>query len=223
MLHSLRHLAPALTLATALAAATTGAQADVVQLNDFSIAGPSGLNVVAQHIGASWYGAAGQFSGQLNGNSFVTYCVDLPQYADFGVSYSNYQRVDGVSAFGAEKAEDLSRLISYVGMTPQWSTDSAMVQAAVWEVVHETGRNYSFTSGDVLASGLDSSTQDWLNAFDWAAMKATSPTWQIGALTNPDHQDFLVAQPIPEPSTYALMALGIGLVAYTARRRAAKA
>jgi PEP-CTERM motif len=217
MLHVLRRLVPVLALAAA-----TGVQADVVKLTDFTIAGPSGLNVSASHIGASWYGAAGQFSGLLNGNSFVTYCVEMPQYADFGVSYDHYRQVDGVTAFGAEKAEDLSRLISYVGMAPQWSTDSAMVQAAIWEVVHETGRNYSFTSGDVLASGLDSSTQDWLNAFDWAAMKATNPTWNIAALTSAQHQDLLVAQPIPEPGTYALMALGLGLVAYTARRRNAK-
>ncbi len=195
------------------------AQADTVKLVDFTIPGPSGLNVVANHIGASWYGPAGQFTALLNGASFVTYCVELPQLADFGVTYSNYSPVSGVAAFGAEKAQDLAKLVSYVGMSPKYSTDSAMMQAAIWEVVHETGSNYSFTSGDVLASGLDSATQDWLNAFDWNAMKNTTPTYDVGALSSVTNQDFLVTTPIPEPSTYALMALGVGLVGFAARKR----
>ncbi|MBL8327292.1 MAG: PEP-CTERM sorting domain-containing protein [Rubrivivax sp.] len=159
----------------------------------------------------------------LNGNSFVTYCVDMPQHADFGVTYTNYHRVDGATAFGAEKAQDLARLVTYVGLSPQYSTDSAMVQAAIWEVVHETGRNYSFTSGDVVATGLDASTQDWLDAFDWAAMRSTTAAFDVSALASATNQDFLITTPIPEPSTYALMALGLGLVGFAARRRTASA
>jgi hypothetical protein len=220
MLRSLHRLVSSLALA--LAAGNLHAQ--TVQLTDFSIAGPSGLSVTAANLpGADWYGPAGQFVGVLDGESFVTYCVELPQHADFGVSYTNYRPVDGVTAFGADKAQDLARLISYVGMRPRWSTDSAMVQAAVWEVVHETGRDYSFTSGDVQATGLDGPTQDWLDSFDWAAMIRTMPTVGVGALVSPTNQDFLTVSPVPEPGTYALLGLGLGLVAAATRRRGAGA
>lgn len=211
---------PSLLCALALAGCVAGLRAEIVRLDDFTILGPSGLSVTTSNLGgASWYGPAGQFSGTLDGASFVTYCVDLPQKADFGVSYTVYRPVDGVTAFGAEKAGDLARLISYVGMSPRWSTESAMVQAAVWEVVHETGRDYGFTSGDVRASGLDVATQDWLDAFDWTAVHATVATVSVGALASPTNQDFLTVSPVPEPGTYALLALGLGLVAAVSRRR----
>jgi hypothetical protein len=207
-------------IAVAMVLSAGMARADEVRLNDFSILGPSGVNVsVANLTGAAWYGAAGQFDASWNGASFATYCVDLQQYASFGATYSDYTRVDGATAWGAQKADDLAKLITYVGMTPKYSTDSAMVQAAIWEVVYEQGTAYSFTSGQVTASGLDQPTQDWLNALDWNAVRQTVATYDIDALVSPAHQDFVVATPVPEPSTYAMMVGGLALVGFAARRR----
>lgn len=196
------------------------AQAESVRLDDFAIPGPSGLSVTLGHMpGVGWHGAAGQFAGVLDGASFLTYCVELPQHADFGVLYANYSPVDGVSAFGAAKADDLARLVSHLGMSPRWSTESALVQAAIWEVVHEPGRVYSFTGGEVRTQGLDAQTQDWLDGFDWSAALRAAPVVRIGALGSPSHQDFLTVTPVPEPGTYALLGVGLGLVALAARRQ----
>lgn len=196
------------------------AQAESVRLDDFAIPGPSGLAVTLDHLPhVGWHGAAGQFAGVLDGASFLTYCVELPQHADFGVLYTNYSPVDGVSAFGAEKADDLARLVSHLGMSPRWSTEAAMVQAAIWEVVHEPGRVYSFSGGQVRATGLDAQTQDWLDGFDWAAALQAAPVVRVGAMASPTHQDFLTVTPVPEPQTYALIGLGLGIVLLVAHRR----
>jgi hypothetical protein len=214
-----RHLSRRLgALVVALLAAS--AHADSVRLDDFAIPGPSGLAVTVGHMpGVGWHGAAGQFAGVLDAASFLTYCVELPQHADFGTLYTNYAPVDGAVAFGAAKADDLARLVSHLGMSPRWSTESALAQAAIWEVVHEPGRSYSFTGGEVRAQGLDAQTQDWLDGFDWSAALQATPVVRIGALASPTNQDFLTVTPVPEPGTYALLGLGLGLVALAARRQ----
>jgi hypothetical protein len=210
-----------IALGLVLALAGFAARAESVRINDFTILGPSGLSVVIDdRPHANWHGAAGQFDATLNGASFATYCLDLQQYASFGVTYSGYQRADATTVFGAAKAEDLAKLLTHVGMSTMYSTDSAMVQAAIWEVVYERGRRYDFGSGNAVTTGLDASTQDWLNALDWKAVRKTTPTFDLDVLVHANQQDLLVATPIPEPSTYALMAGGLAVVGFIARRRA---
>jgi PEP-CTERM motif len=161
---------------------------------------------------------AGQFTGKLDGASFQTYCVELTQEFSFNHNYT-YSVVDGVAAWGAAKSADLDHLFSYFAATNfvTNTTTSAVAQAAVWEVIYETSKPFSFSSG----SFQEFSFSNWsaLNSFNWTAAMAAPVTVQVDELHNSHNQDFVVLTPVPEPSTYALLLAGLGTIGFVARRR----
>lgn len=171
-------------------------------------------------------GGAGPFTGTLDGASFQTYCTDLFQDFGFGTTYvDTYTRVDGAAAWGATKAEDLGKLLTYFGgIQPVSKEAGATIQAAVWEILYETDANYSFASGNIrtVGTGATNNPQSALDALDWSAVMATTSSFDVDQLYSRTTQDFLVAAPVPEPSTYALLLGGLGLVGFVARRRGAK-
>lgn len=173
-------------------------------------------------------GGAGPIAITLDGASFTTYCTDLPQ--DWPDGVASYSRVDGVTAWGAQKAGDLGRLFTYVGgLGPVGKERGAAIQAAVWEILYENSGAYSFAGGDIQTFGTDGvvgagpNPQAALDAIDWNEVMATNSTYKIDQLYSGTYQDFMVAAPVPEPSTYALLLGGLGLVGFVARRRQAKA
>jgi hypothetical protein len=217
-----------ITLGLVAAGACFSAQAGLkLRLDGFTVPGPDTVSVsVKKPSAASTTTAAGQFQGTLDGASFQTYCTDLLQPFEFGTSYT-YTLVGGAAAWGATKAEDLGRLMTYVSATPRWATESAMIQSAVWEILYETSRDYGFTTGNIKTSAKSGDMTSWLNALDWTAVKNTTSIYNVDQLYNGATQDFMlvtkIAQPVPEPSTYALLLGGLGFVGFMARRRAAKA
>jgi hypothetical protein len=174
-------------------------------------------------------GGVGPFAVTLDGASFVTYCTDLLQGFAWNTNYT-YDRVDGAAAWGAQKAEDLGRLLTYVGgLGPVSQARGAAIQAAVWEILYENSGSYSFAGGNISTFGTDGvpgagpNPQAALDAIVWSDVMATQSLFDVDQLYNGKTQDFLVAAPIPEPSTYALLLGGLGLVGFVARRRQAKA
>lgn len=212
-----------LVLATAVAA-SGGAIADTVNLSGFTFDPASPLTVAVP----GYSGPAGQFSGTLNGDSFVTYCTDLAQSFSFNVSYSDYSIVDGVAAWGASRSLALDRAMSAV-VGNGWPTDaaaSAVVQAAVWEILYETSGNYGFGTGTFKATSADAVVQSSLNSVDpwvWNWLPSVAVTVHASQLYSREHQDFLTLTPVPEPGTYALLLAGLGAIGFVARRRAPRA
>lgn len=134
----------ALALAAAVCAAP--AFANTVKLDGFTFAPGLNLNVTAPN----YNGDAGQFSGWLDGNSFVTFCTDLSQTFDFGTTYTDDSIVSDVSAWGATKSLDLDRAFSSFAAFshPANNVESATIQAMVWEILYETAGNpYDLASG----------------------------------------------------------------------------
>ena len=199
------------------AAFAAPAFADTVILTDYTYPSAATLSV-----GAPGYsGGAGQFTGLLNGNSFLTYCTEIGQNFSFNTLYT-YSVVSGVTAWGAATSTALDRVLSGA-MAAGWpsnATQSAVVQAAVWEVLYETSGTYSFAGGTFIATGTGA-VQTALDLADpyWASLGSIPITVHADQLFNPDRQNFLVMTAVPEPGTYAMMLAGLGLMGVIARRR----
>jgi hypothetical protein len=212
----------AATMATALAAP---AMADTVNLTGFTY-GSQPILATSTSPAVSGTFSAGQFSGTLNSNAFVTFCTELTQTFNFNTLYNNYSVVNGLTAWGSTVYQGMNRLMSYGianGLPSNNSASSAAFQAAVWEVIYEPTGNYNFGSGNFTASSGNGTTQGLLNGWNWAAVMSTPITHTVDQLHHPNHQDFLVTTPVPEPESYAMMLAGLSLVGAIARRRRSSA
>jgi hypothetical protein len=163
--------------------------------------------------------------------SFDSYCIDIFHYLQGGsFDLQAFAMSDPV------KQSQLKTLLTHTAgyidaaTNPAQAMDtSAAIQMAVWEIVNESG-----TSGYSLGTGLFQVASNWgtvvpnarglaqsyLNAMGgWSA----DNNYRVRMMTafNPvgnQRQVFLAA--VPEPSAWALMILGFGLVGSAMRRNA---
>lgn len=165
------------------------------------------------------YAGGGQMEGLLNGASFQSFCVQIDNPVQFGPVYTDYVPLSGAAGFGVTKAADLAKLITWASAgNSNSAAKSAALQAAVWEIVHETGGSYSFATGNVQASSANSATAAALAAIDWAVINSTTATYTVSKLDGAT-QDLLIFAPVPEAGTVALMMLGLAGVGAVARKR----
>lgn len=171
---------------------------------------------------AGQYLGAGRMSGLLNGNSFDTYCVQINVFVGFGTTYTDYSIFNGAAGFG-DRAADLAKLITWASAAgqPTNAADSSALQAAVWEIVHETTAGpYSFTAGKLKTASNSAATQAALTNIEnnWATIASTVPMYTVSRLDGAT-QDLLIYAPVPEAGTWAMMALGLMGVGAAARKR----
>lgn len=69
------------------------------------------------------------------------------------------------------------------------SVQSAVVQAILWEILHETDGFYSFGAGTFGATSLDVPTQSLLNSVNWSALPVTPITHHFDVLRSADNAD----------------------------------
>jgi PEP-CTERM motif len=204
--------------AACLALAAAHASADTVRIDGFTFDPPKSLVVSAP----AYAGPAGQFTGELNGASFTTYCADLAQAIAFGATYTDYSVVSGAVAWGAQKSSDLDRAFSAFMRAgfPTNADQSAVAQAIVWEILYETSGTYGFGSGSFTVSSADAATQAALGTINWPALPGEAISYYVDQLYSRNTQDLVVVTAVPEPSTYALMFAGLVGIGFVSRRRA---
>ncbi len=208
----------------------SAARADVVRMDTWQFSNETSLafNIKTAQVTEATY--AGGFRTTLNGQSFLTYCVDLLQGFSWGSTYSNFTNVSAGSSlvpwFTASKAYDLGRL--YTGYYSQVNdyVNSAAFQLATWAIVTESG-NYSVKGNGLVATPYFSGTTVQENqaintAETWLHSLPGYSNYRISVEYSPTQQDLIVAaaNPIPEPASYALVAMSLGMLAINRRRTA---
>ncbi len=204
------------------------AQADSVEITGH----PHGTVLVDIDSPNNINGFAGEFSIKWNGNSFNAWCVDVLHTVSSGGVYNNAYTALSPSAYGLTpvKIGLMDTLFSNYYTTSQSSAvNSGAFQIALWEIVYDGGGALNIyansfimgSSGDATAK---STAQSWLTALTSAPV---TNNWNFtvlrgDALAGAHYQDLVVAAPVPEPESWALMLAGLGVLVATGRRRLSK-
>lgn len=214
-----RNTAPHARLALRAAAAASltvsalAAQASVVTLDEWTFGSGQTVNTHSP----AYAGPAGGFSGTLDGEALLAYCVELTQVFYWHATYTDFTDMAASSYFTApdNKADKLGRLLSYVADTAgavDNSYESASLQLAIWNIVYDT--DYSLSGGAFrdssgrasYANTLLSASQTWTNTMD------------VRVLKSPTAQDQVHWGRVPEPGSLALALAGLCPVGVTRRR-----
>jgi hypothetical protein len=231
----------ALSLLASLSLVSTAALADEnqgSQNNNSIYVQETGLNI-GQNLNLTLpiqSGASNYFAGSLNlsvgsslnangsisnATSFQAFCIDPFQWSSsLPLSYS----AASLSSLGSTQATEVTKLYSQsFNSTLGNSQNSAAFQLALWELSKDDG---SLSSGNVQKT--NSTTSAVVTAANSMITNAKTGTmgndqYAFNLYTNGNNQDYLVASvtAVPEPETYAMFLVGMGLISFTARRRRA--
>ncbi len=206
---------------SALSLISIGAvQANTVVLHGFT----NGYEAIDTTL--TGYVGVGRFGGELDGspaNSFSTYCTDLYQSFNWNTPYTDYSAAANGSAhgFSLSQANLLGKLYTAAGPQGTLGHDQTVAfQLAVWEITHDI-HPVSISSGQFAREAGGSATQinlanSWLTAVH---SPGAGSSYQVQRLYSPTQQDFILYAAVPEPSTYALLLAGLGVVGWVSRRR----
>jgi hypothetical protein len=183
---------------------------------------------------------AGEYSGKINGNDFSTFCTDVYQSLSFGPTYQYEPKtVDETKAlwgpnttYNPNSYSLVSKLFTTAYSSVNNSTTSAAFQYALWELLYEKKEPYSIGgTGNFQLTNTDAAATSQANTWLAAVTGANaSEGYIVQSLFNGDFnplrtgaQDLVIATPVPEPQTYALALVSLGIVAGYARRKRDKA
>ena len=234
----LRGLTVAALAATTLFAAQPAA-ADTISINGFwagngtdtiSFSGidwHTGLNTTVAPETA-WAGGFNTTNKTTGGPAFQSFCVDI--FHSFSFIATSADTLMPATIISLKAATDLGRLFTNhqpeidVAAGSGNAVNEAAFQLAVWEIVNERTEGYNLASGDFRAQGNDVSlAQSWLDELTNmpSVSQYVANIWRVDSMISGKGyaQDVVVFAPVPEPQTYAMMLVGLGLLGFSVRRK----
>lgn len=211
----------AAALLASLGCAAGGAQADTVTLSGFLGGRSAAVDLnTPNNINA----LAGEFAGQWNNNTFSAMCVDVLHYLSFGPTYSYTAVTAAGYGFTPTQLGLFNRLYTnHYAASHASSTAAGAFQLAVWEITYD-GNGPLNLAGGAFTLGSGGSLAARNQAASWlSSLAGEAPgNWSFTVLDSSGPratQDLLVALPVPEPATYAMMLSGLGLLGFAARKK----
>jgi hypothetical protein len=243
MNNKIRGITAALAVSALFAAQP--ATADVIEINNFWAG--SGVATI-DFSGTNWktgatvnglheVGGSGGFktydltTDPNKKNAFQSFCVNI--FSSFGFAVDSNDTKQSATIISSKAAADLGQLYTNhhtaIDSTGSSAENESAFQLAVWEIVNEQGNgNYNLNGGTFKASGTGSSlAQTWLSELGGVSTSTyTASIWTVQSMITDGHgvaQDLVtfppVQMPVPEPETYAMMLVGLGLLGLSARRK----
>jgi hypothetical protein len=192
---------------------------------------------------------AGQYSGQLvlpvgtanywagyqnisvaddangrNARSFIAYCADPFHYST--TSYNDFFNAPVTTALPG-RAADIQKLFDgYYGATIGSNSDAAAFQLALWEIANDdknlgTGVVKTTTSTDgTLFTKAGTILRDF-SSYNGPQFYSLTLYQVNRTIPNFAGQDYIVATPVPEPGTWAMLLAGLVGLGGMVRRRVA--
>lgn len=167
----------------------------------------------------------GEFTGQIGGMSFTSFCIELGQSISTpGGPYNNYvlRPLQDDPRFGATQIDRLNRLFTnHLTDSRLDAAHSAGFQLAVWEITYDgasgaldlNAGNFRLGRNNGLSLAAAGFASNYLTGLDG---KPTS-NLVFEELTSPTRQDQLLAR-VPAPGTLALALMGV--IGWAGSRRA---
>lgn len=223
----MKHIA--LAAAAALSFAAPHAATAATQINVTNYSFPVGSNTGTLRFTGSPFNnqtvSIGEFKltgtevGSGTAATFYTYCVDIMR----ALSVPGVFEVKPLSQmYTGAAAININKILA--NTNPTNATQSAAVQLALWEVAYESSSVFDVTGGAFSVTGGDSAAARALANTYLSNLGAwnVSSTQTAQLLYNPNIQSQVYLAPVPEPTTWAMLIVGFGVVgaAMRIRRRA---
>ncbi len=239
--------------AVALCVASQTHAATVTMNNPAVFAGGVPISVIAGPGAPSSNVAIGGLVGSLTnapGYSFLsssnplmaglgfTFCVDLFQGLVLGSPDNDYSIINpsvlpnswgaGSAAISGHVDKLMALALPAINSAPNGvALNNALgaLQLSLWELIYDYSPTYSYSlgAGSFQASagaGVTSLAGTWLTS---ATLSSAVPTDHYFVAHDPSHQDVLAIAAVPEPTSVALMLLGLAAVGGAVQRRRARA
>lgn len=208
-------------LAPAVLVASTGANAFVV--GSLTGSGSNNLTLSSPTIGVA--GTGGTLSGSVSATitGGTVYSSDMP-FADDVLPGENFLAVGPTAGgFGVPNTSTLTFVgpgisdISFLWGSPQTFntlTVNSTGPGPNSQIFTPTSMGFPITNGDETFNELVHFTAGVGSLITSLAFTSSENSFEVGRFTTT-----AISAPVPEPQTYALLLLGLGVMGFTARRR----
>lgn len=144
-------------------------------------------------------------------NPILAFCVELEQNIKINTTYSSFDLVEANEVLDDVSVTSINRLLSSLDDFDFTDSESAILQASIWELVYDNVLPGNLNDG---AFKVNSSTAEGvLNQYLAAAKVYTGALkYELFVLKDANRQDLLVWREVSAPSTIALFLVMAGLV-----------